>query len=348
MLTKLDRIFLRLAGITLVFLYLVIIAGSVVRATGSGMGCPDWPKCFGYFIPPTDPTQVEFHPGHEYKKGMMIIAGDTLWRATNDFTSGNAFEKTNWEKYPAHNYAKFYVAHTWTEYINRLVGAASSFFMTLLLITALLRIKEDKVTFFSLVAGMCVLAFVVWLGKVVVDTNLKPLSITLHMMSALVLVSITIYTSTRVRIKTGVLKKHPVTFKAQLLLYAALSLTFTQVIFGTQVRQQIDTLNENMGGNFRGTWIARLDSMYVVHQLTALLVVLLNFWLFRLVSRSAPYGRTRALNVAMLTLILIEYCAGVLLHNFALPVFLQPVHLVLAMIIFGIQFALLVRTEQVK
>ncbi|HLG03805.1 MAG TPA: COX15/CtaA family protein, partial [Bacteroidia bacterium] len=185
---KIDRLFLRVATLTIILLYLVILAGAVVRATGSGMGCPDWPKCFGYFIPPTDPSQVEFRENHSYQKGILIIVNDSLWRAKMDFISGEVFEKENWELYPAHKYAKFYVLHTWTEYINRLAGALSSFSMSVLLFFALLRIRRDWPSFLLLVAGMCVLAFVIWLGKVVVDTNLRPVTITLHMMSALVLV----------------------------------------------------------------------------------------------------------------------------------------------------------------
>jgi heme a synthase len=343
---KRDRLFLRLAAITLVVLYLVILAGSVVRATGSGMGCPDWPKCFGYFIPPTDPSQVVFHPHHEYGKSVLIIENDTLWRATSDFTSGEKFDRRNWEKYPNHTYAKFFVQQTWTEYINRLVGALSSFSMTCLMIVALLRIRKDWQSLAWLIVGMCVLAFVVWLGKVVVDTNLKPLSITLHMMSALVLVSITIYTMTRVRVNTGLLQKLRVSVSTKAMLIAALFLTLAQIAIGTQVRQQIDTINHSLDGNSRETWIDQLTGIYPVHQVMAVLVVLLNVVLFYLLRKANPAGRTRTLMFALLVILLVEYGAGVLMHRFGIPAWAQPVHLVLAMIMFGVQFALIVRTTR--
>ena len=64
--------------VSLILIYLVIIAGAVVRMTGSGMGCPDWPKCFGYIIPPTSASELEWTPEKTYEKGQVIIVDETL------------------------------------------------------------------------------------------------------------------------------------------------------------------------------------------------------------------------------------------------------------------------------
>ncbi|MDP5158863.1 MAG: COX15/CtaA family protein, partial [Flaviramulus sp.] len=110
--------FRNIAKVTLVLTYLVIIAGAFVRMTGSGMGCPDWPKCFGYYIPPTEYQQLEWKPNYVYKKGQVIILEESLQVAKTDFTTADVFTKSNWETYTKHDYTVFNPWHTWVEYIN--------------------------------------------------------------------------------------------------------------------------------------------------------------------------------------------------------------------------------------
>ena len=71
-----ENSFIKSVKISLILVYLVIAAGSIVRMTGSGMGCPDWPKCFGYWIPPTDRAQLDWKSDHQYTHGQVIIINE--------------------------------------------------------------------------------------------------------------------------------------------------------------------------------------------------------------------------------------------------------------------------------
>ena len=117
--------FRKVAKVALVLIYLVIAAGAIVRMTGSGMGCPDWPKCFWILHSITDISELKFIQNHFYNKGMVVIKDEILYVASKSFTTGTQFNVDNWTEYTTHDYAIFNPIHTWVEYINRLIGALS-------------------------------------------------------------------------------------------------------------------------------------------------------------------------------------------------------------------------------
>jgi len=119
-----NKRFNQLTKISLVLIYLVIIAGAIVRMTGSGMGCPDWPKCFGYYIPPTEESQLIFKSFHNYNKGEMILLNsENFYTAIKDFKSEELINLSNWNLFQKHDYVAYDPVHTWIEYLNRLIGA---------------------------------------------------------------------------------------------------------------------------------------------------------------------------------------------------------------------------------
>jgi heme a synthase len=343
--SRFDSRFIFWAGVTLVFLYLVILAGSIVRATGSGMGCPDWPRCFGYYIPPTEKSQIEFQPNHEYNKGMLIIANDTLWRATEHFTSAASFDHANWEKYPKHDYAEFNASQTWTEYINRLCGALAGLASMILLYYAFRRWKTDKLSVGLVLLHVFVIGFVAWLGKVVVDSNLKPVTITLHMLCALIMVFLMFIVRFRARQIAGVMQQAEITKGMKMLLVFSLLFTLAQIILGTQVRQQVDELIKTSTDSSRETWIAMLSSKYTVHFSMAMVLAALNIFIWFRLRKQFHVPQAKALLNAGLLIVFITYGAGVVMHRFGIPAMVQPVHLFFAMLLAGIQFGLILRTR---
>jgi cytochrome c oxidase assembly protein subunit 15 len=327
---------IRLTKIEIVLLFLVILAGSVVRMTGSGMGCPDWPKCFGYIIPPTEQSQLEWTPNREFKKGQIIIVNQSLQVAQSDFTTGATFNQSHWEPYTKHDYALFNPFHTWVEYINRLFGALSGLPMLALVFLSLFYIRKNWRYFVLSTAGLFMLGFEAWLGKLVVDGNLIPGSITIHMMGALLLVALML-------ILRGLLIKEqfaPVqmTSKFKVLLLVALLFTLIQTVLGTQVREQIDHLNE--AGMARSSWIENLNWQFYVHRTFSLAILGLNVWLWR---NNTQYQRGVKEMWPVLLLIIIEIGLGVFLNYLDVPKFAQPTHLLLGTLLFAFQLYAVIR-----
>ena len=335
-----KKYFSKWAVTSLVLVYLVIFAGAFVRLTGSGMGCPDWPKCFGYYIPPTQESELLFTAGKEYDKGQVIIKDETLLVAKTSFTSKSAFESSNWEKYTKHDYAVFNPLHTWVEYINRLFGALAGIACFITFILSFWFWKDNK-KLILLTFLICVLmGFQAWLGKTVVDSVLNPVKITTHMLAALLIVAFQLITIYSVKKEDKILSYDR---KFNWILVISLALTIIQIVLGTSVREHVDTISET--GAPEILWLQNPSLSFYIHRSFSVIVLLVNLYLF-VQNKKLNLG-FKKLNWVMI-LLLIEIISGIAMYYFDFPFGTQTIHIVLATLLFGFQFYMILESNSKK
>jgi len=301
--------FRRIGILTIFAVYCVILMGGIVRASGAGMGCPDWPTCFGQWIPPTEESQLPANYHEIYAE--------------------RGYENT-----------QFNPVKTWTEYTNRLVGVTIGFLIFLTAWSSRIYIKTDKTIFYLSVGSFFLVGFQGWLGSSVVASNLKPVMITLHMLLALVIVALLIYTIARSQkeflsqIDTRLL---PDKFKTVLI--AAMIMTLLQVAMGTQVREAVDFIaREHIDRQY---WRDDFPIIFYIHRSFSSIILFTNLWLvwklYQSVDKQSLLFRT---GLALAALVIIAILAGISLDRLGVPAIVQPIHLLMANLIFGAQFFL--------
>ena len=320
-----SRRFLRFQWVALISLFLVICAGSFVRITGSGMGCPDWPKCFGQWIPPTAEEQLpsnylSIFQEKRAKKAVKfckfltsIGMKETAEKIKND--------PTLLKEEP------FNAARTYTEYINRLLGFLAGNIMLIGFIWSLIYYRSFWLIGLSFL-NLILMGIEAWFGSIVVATNLVPWTITVHMFLALVILLIQLYLIFRIS------PRHHKTLQVQPVVYymwwAIFAITFYQMFLGTQVREYIDELTKQ--GLGRDAWSDRFGMEFLIHRSFSWLVLILLVYLGWKNEKEAKLGIIRWAFV----ILSIELIAGVLLAYFDLPGLVQTAHLVFATILLGI------------
>jgi len=317
---------------SIIIVYLVVLAGAIVRMTGSGMGCPDWPKCFGYFIPPTERTQLDWIPNFDYNKNQIIIIEDELFFAIDDFRSADSLDIDNWEKYTKHDYSKFNVYHTWIEYINRLIGAIAGISVLILFITSLKYInKKFLLTFLSFLSLVAIL-FQAWLGKIVVDSNLSANTISIHMIMAIILLFI-LFSILSIVNKKSNLKDLPRNISVLIIL--SIIMLSAQIIIGTEVRKFIDIKMELYNYSQKEKWFEEIPSIFYTHRSFSWIIIILNIYIIYMLNKIRLKS---IIKYSVNALIFIQIFTGILMYYLNFPFSTQPIHLLLSTIIIGLQF----------
>ena len=328
--------FSRLVFITLLLVYFLVFVGAFVRSVGAGMGCPDWPKCFDRWVPPTSAEQLP----DNYQEILRTKRVAKSVRFAKVLSALGMKEKARLiEEYSTHEaegVELFNSTKTWVEYINRLVGVLVGFFIFFCLVASFkFRKTQPKVFWLSLFTFVLV-GFQGWLGSLVVATNLFPGLISFHMFIAMLIGMLLIYLYF---ISKGYHRDTNVVSSSQkrlrLLLLVSVFLLLVQVIMGTNVREQIDIIAKSFDYQHREGWIEQLNALFFTHRSFSIVILLLQLLILWLLKKNIyqPFAY-----FLMLGFILLEVGIGAVMAYFAIPAALQPVHLLIGVGLVGVQY----------
>lgn len=300
--------FQRLALVAFISVEIVIFMGAIVRTTGSGLGCPDWPLCYGCWLPPGSAEQIDFTKfdiekfrakAARHGRDPSTITPETL-RAEYDPVS------------------------TWTEYINRLSSLPLGLSMIALLVSSFFQKRTNTVL--STLAAFALVGLNAWLGARVVFSGLKPGTITTHMALAILLQCVLVFTAWR-----GASSPWRLEFtgsKRVVGIAAALfGLVVIEGVMGSQVREMTDELARTHAGHPRSEWVAELEQtwVYLLHRSFSWFILGFGFWFLR--DSRLSLRRVGWLERGIFALVVSQMLLGVILSQVGIIGIAQILHI---------------------
>jgi cytochrome c oxidase assembly protein subunit 15 len=306
--------FQRLALIAFICVEVLLFVGAAVRASGSGLGCPDWPFCYGCWIPPTRAEQINLTPASLEK---FRAKAARLGRDPSTIT----IESLR---------ASFDPVATWVEYINRLTSLPVGVSVLALMIASFGEGRRGRtVVCVASVAALLLVLVNAWLGARVVLSGLKPGIITLHMALAILLLCVLVYvawrgTATPWRMAATGANTLRTTRWVALLLFA---LVVIEGVMGSQVREMTDELSMRHAGEQRAQWGAELEHtwVYVIHRSFSWCVLGAAVW-FAMMAKKA-LGRLRWLELGIAGIVLAQMALGIVLAHVGIVRVVQILHI---------------------
>jgi len=308
---------LRWMQAAMISLMVLIFAGAIVRATGSGLGCPDWPKCWACLIPPTSVEQVNFDK-IDIKR----------FKAKAERAGRNPDEITRESLH-----MEFNPLHTWVEFINRLF-ALPMLLTTLVAFIMSLRIKRSGALVRSM-TGLSLLTVLVnaWLGSRVVFSGLKPGVITAHLALAFLLMIFLVIGIVKARQILGH-GRQPAGKGAFWSALAILLFLVIEGLAGAQLREVTDELAKENYGADRAEWSSQLHQMgaYYFHRAfswSVLVGVIIFIW-----SIKKARGSFTILEGSMIFMVFALMIMGIILGHIGILPWIQVLHVGVAALLF--------------
>jgi cytochrome c oxidase assembly protein subunit 15 len=295
MASRLDG-FQKLALATTVVTYLLIIVGASVRASGAGLGCPDWPLCFGLLVPP--------------------LSAESL---------------------PAgYDPADFSAVRTWTEYGNRLFGVLTGVLITATFAAALALHRRNRRVLYAAAAAFVLVGFEGWQGGRVVADRLAPGTVSLHLLGALLIVSILLYATVAALLPAPLAQPSTARRRIGWTAWGLLILTLGQVVLGAEVRGRIDRIVRSMEAT-RDSALELVGPIDITHRQLSLVVLAAAIALGVHVWRRSG---ERGLVLAAAAVVLVsgaQILVGLALAYLDMPPVAQVTHVSLSSLLIGAQ-----------
>lgn len=294
---RLD-VFQRFALLTTAATYALITLGGLVRASDSGLGCPDWPKCFDRWIPPLHASDVPAHIDP----------------------------------------ALFNVAKAWTEYLNRLVGVGVGVLIFATFVLAFRRHRSTPRILWPTVSSFVLVGVEGWIGGRVVESGLSPLVLSVHLVFALAIVSLLLYATVQAFFPRGRRRPglSPDRLKLGRIGLAVSAAALLEVGIGAALRGEIQRVATGIPSLARARWLDSVGTIALVHKgyapFVAVMVMLLVWFVHR---KTEPDRWLRGTALLALFLVTLQVLAGAGLARFGLPRVLQVVHLSLGALLLG-------------
>jgi len=283
---------------SIVFTYALIFIGGFVRVTDSGLGCPDWPKCFDRWYPPL-----------------------TISDIPKDFTT----YYDNYNCIESEICKEFDITKAWIEYLNRLFGSITGI-VILITVLFLYKIRSNYKSAFYLGAMALFLTCIEGLiGKYVVTSHLEGGVVTIHLLIALIIISLLIMSYSFINKGNMDIKSNYTPDQINVMNWI-FTFMIIVIILGTQVRENIeDLIPLSIMGPFK-----------YLHSLLGIGTLMLTGVLWNKITSNNNEVNTKNYIKILLNIFIIQVVLGYFMVFGGLPPYAKLLHMWLASIGVGI------------
>ena len=275
-----KQLFFKSAVVSTILSYLLIFVGGLVRVSGSGMGCPDWPKCFGRWIPPTNVDQIP------------------------SYIDPTAFN----------------IVLAWIEYGNRSLGVLVGFSIIVLNIIAIYYFRKEAKLFISAILSLILVLANGALGAIVVSSVLNPFLVSLHMILALMLVSVLSYACIEsyklIHVEKFKNLEGNKTLSNSLIIFWIL--IFVEILLGTGIRTNLELVSIENPLLSKGELLNALDSYKYFHSFLGFTLLFLSIYIYVKLKNNSLYI-VKFLGIFILGMIIVQIFLGEMMVFFELP-----------------------------